>query len=476
MHLLYDGLKPIAGVALRWYYRSIVSANLDRIPRDGPVFLAANHPNSLTDAMVVGWISPRRVRYTAKATLFANPLAARFLRAVGVIPLRRMADEQLRSASSPVPTTPSASETAAPPPGDTVDISRNALAFSAVADALAEHTCVAIFPEGKTHDEPAMAPLRTGLARMALMARDERGVRGIRIVPVGLLFEQKEEPRTRILLQVGEPIDVDSVGHGDHTVATLTDLITQRLRAVTLNFESHADAERVQLLGETLLAITEPTTSLSEGVPPLARSLAVVRRIERAQQILRLRGDPLVLQRIEAFEQQLRTFRHRLDTNQVDVHDISIDYATHVHAGAVLRELALAVVMLPICVWARLTHFVPIRLARYFALRNVQARDEPPMRTFTIGLALVVMTYALLTTVVARVVGPWWAVLFVSTLVPSASRDLLYSDRLRRMRQRVRAFRLFRRTPALQQSLQHDAEALRNEAGALEQLAAVTGR
>ena len=87
--MLYAIFKPIVGIALHWYYRSLSVANLERIPRDGPVFLAANHPNSLTDAMVVGWSSPRRVRFTAKATLFANPIAARFLRAVGVVPLRR---------------------------------------------------------------------------------------------------------------------------------------------------------------------------------------------------------------------------------------------------------------------------------------------------------------------------------------------------------------------------------------------------
>ena len=32
---------------------SLDTANVERIPRDGPIFLAANHPNSLTDAMVV---------------------------------------------------------------------------------------------------------------------------------------------------------------------------------------------------------------------------------------------------------------------------------------------------------------------------------------------------------------------------------------------------------------------------------------
>lgn len=477
MHLLYDGLRALAGIALRWYYRSVVVVNIDRIPRDGPVFLAANHPNSLTDAMLLGWASPRRVRYTAKATLFANPLAARLLRAAGVIPLRRAADEQTVTDATPTGAG-SANDgiSGKQPLPAAMNAKRNAPAFSAVADALAAGACVAVFPEGKTHDEPFMAPLRTGLARMAFMARDERGVRGIRIVPVGLLFEQKSEPRTRVLLQVGEPIDVDRLGADDHAVSALTDLVTQRLRAITLNFENHADAERVQLIGETLVAIVEPNTGLSEGAPPFARSLAVTRRIARTQHVLRLRGDPVVLQRIDAFEQQLRTFRDHIHTRQLNVHDIGIHYAAGVPWGAVLRELSIATIMLPISLWGRITHIIPIRLARYFALRNVQALDEPPMRTFTIGLALVLLTYVLLTTVVGMVLGPWWALIFVCTLVPSASRDWKYRDRLRRIRERIRAFRTFRRTPGLQQALQRDAEALRTEAGALEQLAVVAAQ
>ncbi len=461
--MLYEALKPIVGIALRWYYRSVLVANGDRIPRDGPVFLAANHPNALTDAMVVGWTSPRRVRFTAKATLFGHPLAARILHAIGVIPLRRAADERARDASG----RSEPHDLAASMP----DATRNASSFAAVADALAEDACIVLFPEGKTHDEPAMAPMRTGLARMALMARDERGVRGIRIVPVGLLFERKAEPRTRILLQIGEPIDLDGIGSGPSTVATLTELIDQRLRAVTLNFESHADAERIQLLSQTLVALVEPTTDVGEGAPPLARTLATVRRIERAQTTLRARGGHDVTARIDAFERRLRAFREQLARERINVHDLAIDLSTRLGARFVVREVAMAAALLPVVLWGRATHLLPLRLARYIALRNVRSLDEPPMRTFVVGLVLVLATYVVGTVAVWRAVGPWWALLFLVSLVPSASLDVRYSDRMRRARARARAYRRFRATPALLASLKADAEFLQSEAGALEQLA-----
>jgi len=469
--VLYDIFKPIVGVALHWYYRSVTLANVARIPRDGPVFLAANHPNSLTDAMVVGWASPRRVRFTAKATLFGNPLVAWLLRTMGVVPLRRAADERPADERPADPEVHGDAETA-PPFATAPDATRNAAAFSAVADALAEQACIVLFPEGKTHDEPYMAPLRTGLARMALMARDERQIPGVRIVPVGLLFEEKAAPRSRILVQVGEPIDVNSLSGHAATVAGLTELIDLRLRAVTLNFESQEDAARIQLLGGTLAALLDPTTSITEGAPPLARTLSLVRRIARAQQALRERKSPDLDARVVHFEQRLRALHDRLAALRIDVHDVGIDRSASLGARFVVREVAIAIVLVPVSLWGRLTHVVPLRLARYLALRNVRALDEPPMRTFVIGVVLVVGAYLILTALVGAAFGPWWALLFFATLIPSASSDLRYGDRLQRVMARARAYRQFVATPSLQASLVADAEWIRDEAGGLEQLAA----
>ena len=93
------------------------------------------------------------------------------------------------------------------------------------------------------------------------------------------------------------------------------------------------------------------------------------------------------------------------------------------------------------------------------------------MRTFVIGLVLVLGAYAILTALVGAAFGPWWALLFFATLIPSASSDLRYGDRLQRVMARARAYRQFVATPALQASLLREADWLRAEAGALELVA-----
>jgi glycerol-3-phosphate O-acyltransferase / dihydroxyacetone phosphate acyltransferase len=448
--MLYPLLKPVVRVALGWYYRRISVTGLERIPRDGPLFLAVNHPNALVDALVVGAVVPRRVGFTAKATIFANPLLARFLRAAGVVPLRRAADEAKTGTEA------------------TTDPTRNAAAFDAVAQALARQAAIVIFPEGKSHDDPRLAPLRTGLARMCVHAIEQFAVQPLRIVPIGLLFERKEAPRSRILLQVGDPIDVHALVRGGASVQTITQVVSDRLAAVTLNFDSADDADRLQTVGSTLAALLSPPPALGDDETPLGDTLAVVRRLDRAQRRLRENGNPALLARAEAFESRVRAFSTTLAAHRLDVHDLFISPGTGAGARFAVREVVLAALLAPVGLWGRLTHTVPIHLARRLALHNVQARDEPAMRTLVAGLVLVLAAYAVQTRLVWWLAGPWWALAFLTTLVPSASSDLRYGDRTRRARARMRAWFTFRREPALQHTLRAEAAAITAEAGALE--------
>src|SRR3954468_1683534 len=177
--MLYRPLRAAPNVALRWYYGDIVIQGAERIPARGPLVIASNHPNALVDALLVSTTLRRRVRLTAKATLFEHPLLAPLLRAVGVVPLRRAKDELAARRTG----TPS--------------VARNAESFQQVTEALVQGGAVLVFPEGISHDEPALAPLKTGAARMALAA-SEAGAIGLHLLPLGLIFERKEEPRSRV--------------------------------------------------------------------------------------------------------------------------------------------------------------------------------------------------------------------------------------------------------------------------------------
>jgi 1-acyl-sn-glycerol-3-phosphate acyltransferase len=294
--MIYRLLRWITGIALHWFYSDICVVGEEKIPRSGPLLIAVNHQNSLVDSLIVGWLVPRRIAMTAKATLTNNPVIAILFRMLDIVPLRRASDEVRTSGGLPA------------------DRSRNAGAFEEILHLLGRNGAVLIFPEGKSHNETGLEPLKTGLARLALQARDEGAIRGLKILPLGLVFEDKSTPTTAVGAHVGEVIEMDSWPNRDHT--KLTQEIADRLRAV----------------------------SEDAGLPP-------------------------------------QSFRHSNEGNDT------------------VREKAIALAAW----WGRLTHQVPVRMARSLAVRRSTDADEPAMFTIMFGIGLVLLTYVVQLTIVGLI-------------------------------------------------------------------------
>jgi hypothetical protein len=196
-----------------------------------------------------------------------------------------------------------------------VDRSRNVQAFAEIFNLLGRNGALLIFPEGKSHNEAGLEPLKTGLARVALQARDEHGITGLRILPLGLVFEDKGTPGTAVGAYVGTAIEMDSWRGSDHTI--LTREIADRLRAVS------EDAEL-------------PRKEFSQP-------------------------------------------KKSSDT---------------------MRERAIALAAW----WGRLTHELPVRIARNMAVKRSTDADEPAMFTIMFGVGLVLLTYVIHLTIVGMVV------------------------------------------------------------------------
>ena len=81
--------RRLARGLMRLYYPVIEVSHRERIPPSGPVLFAANHPNSLLDPPVIGWVTQRPVRFYAKAPLFELPVLGGLLHAGGMVPAYR---------------------------------------------------------------------------------------------------------------------------------------------------------------------------------------------------------------------------------------------------------------------------------------------------------------------------------------------------------------------------------------------------
>ena len=311
--MIYRLLRWISGIALYWFYRDIRVVGKERIPAGGPLLVAVNHQNALIDSLLVGWVLPRRVTMTGKATLLDNPFVAALFKVLGVVPLRRISDETSKANGSPM------------------DRSRNAGAFREILKTLGDSGAVLIFPEGKSHNETGLEPLRSGMARLALQARDAESIKGVRILPIGLIFEDKGRPSSVVGVRVGEAIDMDAWPNSN--ASSLTEEIARRLRSV----------------------------SEEAGMP---------------QPIVAESADDGLLQR-----------------------------------GLIALAAA----------WGRLTHEVPIRIARTLAMKRSKDADQPAMLTIVFGVGLVLLAYVLQVAVVGALVRSFWiSSLYLASLLSGA--------------------------------------------------------
>ncbi len=449
--MLYSLLRAITGVALRWFYRDVSARHAERIPAGPiPLLLAVNHPNALVDALVVGWTLPRRLTITAKATLFENPLLGWFLRIAGVVPLRRASDERKRLARRG-----DAGGTATVS-AEQVDQARNADAFRAILDRLENGGAILIFPEGKSHDEPALAPLRTGPARIALQAQREGRAKALAILPVGLVFEQKDAPRSRVLVDIGEPLDVHEwvAAAGDAAgVEMLTKEIDRRLRDVTLNYATADEAALTRGLARVFASLLDDPLSIGRD-RPLEDEVELERRLGQARRILEGEAtDPAVRNRAERLLNRLATFERSLCSERIAVDDVAIPIETHHGTRFAIREGLVLAVLGPVALWGRANHWFPFRIARILGERDITSRDQPAMQTILAGLVFVLLFYTLATTVVARITGGIVAAFYLVSLPIAADIDLRFTERMRQARRRMRAYLRFRRKPMLREQL-----------------------
>lgn len=429
-------------VAVRWFYRRVEVEGLERIPARGAVILAANHNNALVDALVVGAHVPRPVRLTAKATLLEHPLTRVVVHAVGIVPLRRAADEQRRHGNAAS--------------------GRNEGAFDAIVRTLAGDGQILIFPEGISHSEPTLAPLRTGCARMALQALDA-GVPEVTIVPIGLTFEAKGRPRSRVLLTVGTPIPATSVAAATDRVRDLTLRIESGLRDVTLNFPSHDAAAQVLDVSHTLSRLFHSTRPLEAGGTALAETVRVARQVDAIRRVLP-DADTMTTAEVSSFLERLEAWQGRARTLGVPPDEVDMRTTVGSGGGFVVRKGLPLLVAAPLAWWGRLNHLVPLRLALWIGRVTSRNPDEPAMHTLVGGFVLVLLLYLVLALVTAQRWGWPWALLYLVSLPATASLDFWLTDRWRAFRRRARGYLALRREPEAARALLAERDALRAEA------------
>ena len=363
-------IHAVISIALRLFFRRIEAVNVENVPKDGALIFVLNHPNGLVDPALVFVSLARRVSFLAKSTLFDIPVAGYLLRLFEILPVFRRVDA-------------------------TGDMRKNVQTFQNCYELLAQNRCIAIFPEGISHNETKLQPIKTGAARIALGAlgfgeEEEKRRRGegeilsepfagadglnlsnaqfssnpkseiqnpksLEIMAVGLYYTSKTSFRSEALIRYGEIIEVEPVALDENgeppreAVYALNAKIENALRNVTLNLESQNEPAAI-LKAEALFSSVYENLLFKDT---LTRSFGRLQTLAEKYQLL-AQNDP---QKMRELNERIEQYEAKLSASGVTAESLSVlqHPTAYVFRYLILRVLVL-IILAPFAVVGAVIH------------------------------------------------------------------------------------------------------------------------
>jgi len=217
-------LKKYVIFNFKRFYSEYIVVGRENIPTDSPIIFAANHLNALMDALAIHSIAPENVTVTflARADMFSNKLVAKILRFIRIMPAFRMRDGM-------------------------ENLGKNNEVFEHCVDILNQNKPLGIMPEGNQGEQRKLRTFTKGIFRIAFDAQQKYGTNpGVKIIPVGIDFEDINKFGKYIIINIGKPIEISDYMAAyakNPVIATneIRDQLRNDLRKITLDLatETH---------------------------------------------------------------------------------------------------------------------------------------------------------------------------------------------------------------------------------------------
>jgi 1-acyl-sn-glycerol-3-phosphate acyltransferase len=182
--LLYKLLHFPAKLALLIWCRHLRINRKDILNTNGPLLIAANHPNSFLDAILLCAIFKQPIYSLARGDAFKNNFVAKILRALNMFPVYRVSE-------------------------GVENLEENYKTFDECIEVFKKNGIVLIFSEGKCINEWNLRPLKKGTARLA-MAAWEQGI-PLKIIPTGINYHSFTSFGKNVQLNFGEIIFQENI-------------------------------------------------------------------------------------------------------------------------------------------------------------------------------------------------------------------------------------------------------------------------
>lgn len=190
----------------------------------GPLLIAANHPNSFLDAIIVSTLFKEPVYSLARGDAFAGKLFTRILKSCNMLPVYRLSE-------------------------GAENLGNNYTTFEACKKLFEENKIVLIFSEGSCFNEWKLRPLRKGTARLALCAW-ENDIE-LKVLPLGINYSSFRFYGKNIFLNFGSAISKDHLEtavSGGRSINQFNEKLTSQLQQLVFEIDKSDQQKKEELL------------------------------------------------------------------------------------------------------------------------------------------------------------------------------------------------------------------------------------
>jgi len=224
---IVSGVKALLRLWLRLYFKEIRHTRR-AIPNRGPLVFLGNHQNALLDALIIAAFNRRKTYFLVRSSVFKNARVARLLYFFGLRPIYRIRDGR-----------------------DTLAL--NEPIFDFFAQMLVQGHCVLLFPEGNHSLNRTVRPLRKGFIEIINRAYALDPKTSIRLVAVGLSYQQPSCFFDRVAVHYSSPIDADPLFNNGLDLKSrdqqILERVSQELRDSTVHIPKvHYDEVLTRLI------------------------------------------------------------------------------------------------------------------------------------------------------------------------------------------------------------------------------------
>jgi 1-acyl-sn-glycerol-3-phosphate acyltransferase len=434
--LLYYSLKVILNVFYRVFYR-LSYRNLDRIPKGKAVILAPNHTNAFIDPTILGMLLSVKVRFFARGDVFKKKRVASFLDRLNISPMYRMEE-------------------------GFSEVKKNDRTFEECRQLLSENKCILLFPEGICVQERRLRKLRKGLARILFMTEEAFDFKKeVIVVPVGINYNHASRIRSRVFIDVGEPMSAKEYAERfktdrARTINEFTQALEARMRKTLLVIANPANDELVAALESMFREEWAGMKQGEEGERSYLASCEIAEMVNRY--------ESRDAQQFAAFRAKVTAYSDALYTNRLRDHLLRPAAIEDLGTWGFIRDFFVIWFGTPIYWIGMLMNYPPYYLAKRAADKKVKNIEFHASVNANLSWMLWFLWFGMQLLAVALVFRSWPLLGIYAVLVPlTLWYCLSFYSLKKKIWGRWRLMRLVRKNKALVEKLMYARQEIVDE-------------